>query len=147
LEQRIGNSWSTHLDYSHSDQDGVGSFGPGSEFAQGTRIETISQRLTARFDSPLGSAEWLLGHDHITSDYEYLAPWGDTLARQKLRDWYTQYSQNLGSGADLVLGFRTSEVDDDTTALANSYRERETSTSVGLSSQANDQIRLFLRRE
>lgn len=147
LEQRLGNIWSTHLDYSHGDQDGVGSFGPGSEFAQGTRIETISPRLTARFDSPLGSAEWLLGHDHITSDYEYLAPWGDTLARQKLRDWYTQYSQNLGNGVDLVLGFRTSEVDDDTTALANSYRDRENSTSVGLSWQANDQTRLFLRRE
>ena len=147
LEQSLGDIWSTHLDYSHSDQDGVGSFGPGSEFAQGTRIETISPRLTARFDSPLGSAEWLLGHDHITSDYEYLAPWGDTLARQKLRDWYTQYSQNLGSGVDLVLGFRTSEVDDDTTALANSYRDRENSTSVGLSWQANDQTRLFLRRE
>lgn len=147
LEQRLGNIWSAHMDYSHSDQDGVGSFGPGQEFDQGTRIETISPRLTARFDSPLGSAEWLLGHDHISSDYEYLAPWGDTLASQTLRDWYTQYSQNLGNGVDMVLGFRTSEVDDDTTALANSYRDRENSTSVGLSWQANDQTRLFLRRE
>ena len=147
LEQRLGNIWSAHMDYSHSDQDGVGSFGPGSEFDQGTRIETISPRLTARFDSPLGSAEWLLGHDHISSDYEYLAPWGDTLASQTLRDWYTQYSQNLGNGVDMVLGFRTSEVDDDTTALANSYRDRENSTSVGLSWQTNDQTRLFLRRE
>lgn len=147
LEQRLGNIWSAHMDYSHSDQDGVGSFGPGQEFDQGTRIETISPRLTARFDSPLGSAEWLLGHDHISSDYEYLAPWGDTLASQTLRDWYTQYSQNLGNGVDMVLGFRTSEVDDDTTALANSYRDRENSTSVGLSWQTNDQTRLFLRRE
>ena len=147
LAQSLGDTWSTHIDYSHSDQDGVGSFGPGNEFAQGTRIETISPRLTARFDSPLGSAEWLLGHDHITSDYENLTSWGDTLARQKLRDWYTQYSQNLGNGVDLVLGFRTSKVDDNTTALANNYRDRENSTSVGLSWQANDKIRLFLRRE
>src|SRR5690606_31540771 len=73
LEQRLIEIRSANLDISHSDQDGVGSFGPGSEFTQGTRIETISPRLTARFDSPLGQAEWLLGHDHITSDYEYLA--------------------------------------------------------------------------
>lgn len=147
LEQQLGNIWSAHLDYSHSDQDGVGSFGPGSEFNQGTRIETISPRLTARFDSPLGSAEWLLGHDHITSDYEYLAPWGDTLAKQTLRDWYTQYSQNLGNGVDLVLGFRTSEVDDDNNIQVDAHDDRENSTSIGLSWQANDQTRLFLRRE
>ena len=147
LEQQLGNIWSAHLDYSHSDQDGVGSFGPGSEFNQGTRIETISPRLTARFDSPLGSAEWLLGHDHITSDYEYLAPWGDTLAKQTLRDWYTQYSQNLGNGVDLVLGFRTSEVDDDNSILVDAHDDRENSTSIGLSWQTNDQTRLFLRRE
>lgn len=147
LEQRLGDIWQAHLDYSHSDQDGVGSFGPGSEFDQGTRIETISPRLTARFDSPLGSAEWLLGHDHISSDYEYFTAWGDTLANQTLRDWYTQYSQNLGNGVDLILGFRTSQVDDDTTALADSYEDRENSTSIGLSWQATDETRLFLRRE
>lgn len=147
LEQRLGDIWSSHFDYSHSDQDGVGSFGPGAEFAQGTRIETFSPRLTARLDSPLGSAEWLLGHDHITSDYEFLANWGDTLAKQQLRDWYTQYSQSFGNGVDLVIGFRTSQVDDDTSALAKNYRDRENSTSIGLSWQANDQTRLFLRRE
>lgn len=147
LEQRLGNIWSAHLDYSHSDQDGVGSFGPGSEFTQGTRIETISPRLTARFESPLGQAEWLLGHDHITSDYEYLASWGDTLAQQTLRDWYTQFSQDLGNGLNLVLGYRVSEADDDSTASDRAHRDREGSTSIGLSWQANQQTRLFIKRE
>ena len=147
LEQRLSEVWSAHLDYSHSDQDGVGSFGPGSEFTQGTRIETISPRLTARFDSPLGQAEWLLGHDHITSDYEYLASWGDTLAQQTLRDWYTQFSQDLGNGLNLVIGYRASEADDESTASSRAHRDREGSSSIGLSWQANEQTRVFIRRE
>ncbi|WP_312842266.1 TonB-dependent receptor [Stutzerimonas nitrititolerans] len=147
LEQRLSEVWSAHLDYSHSDQDGVGSFGPGSEFTQGTRIETISPRLTARFDSPLGQAEWLLGHDHITSDYEYLASWGDTLAQQTLRDWYTQFSQYLGNGLNLVIGYRASEADDESTASSRAHRDREGSSSIGLSWQANEQTRVFIRRE
>ena len=147
LEQRLSDVWSAHLDYSHSDQDGVGSFGPGSEFSQGTRIETISPRLTAQFDSPLGQAEWLLGHDHITSDYEYLASWGDTLAQQTLRDWYTQFSQDLGNGLNLVIGYRASEVDDDSTAANRAHRDREGSSSIGLSWQANEQTRVFIKRE
>ncbi|WP_312930498.1 TonB-dependent receptor [Stutzerimonas nitrititolerans] len=147
LEQRLSEVWSAHLDYSHSDQDGVGSFGPGAEFTQGTRIETISPRLTARFDSPLGRAEWLLGHDHITSDYEYLASWGDTLAQQTLRDWYTQFSQDLGNGLNLVIGYRASEADDESTASSRAHRDREGSSSIGLSWQANEQTRVFIRRE
>lgn len=147
LEQRLNEIWSAHLDYSHSDQDGIGSFGPGSEFTQGTRIETISPRLTARFDSPLGQAEWLLGHDHITSDYEYLASWGDTLAQQTLRDWYTQFSQDLGNGLNLVIGYRSSEADDESTAASRAHRDREGSSSIGLSWQANQQTRVFIRRE
>ncbi|WP_312244834.1 TonB-dependent receptor [Stutzerimonas nitrititolerans] len=147
LEQRLNDIWSAHLDYSHSDQDGVGSFSPGSEFTQGTRIETISPRLTARFDSPLGQAEWLLGHDHITSDYEYLAAWGDTLAQQTLRDWYTQFSQDLGNGLNLVIGYRASEADDESTASSRAHRDREGSSSIGLSWQANEQTRVFIRRE
>ncbi len=147
LEQRLSEVWSAHLDYSHSDQDGVGSFGPGSEFTQGTRIETISPRLTARFDWPLGQAEWLLGHDHITSDYEYLASWGDTLAQQTLRDWYTQFSQDLGNGLNLVIGYRASEADDESTASSRAHRDREGSGSIGLSWQANEQTRVFIRRE
>ncbi|MFV0454988.1 MAG: TonB-dependent receptor [Pseudomonas sp.] len=147
LEQRLNEVWSAHLDYSHSDQDGVGSFGPGAEFTQGTRIETISPRLTARFDSPLGQAEWLLGHDHITSDYENQASWGDTLAQQTLRDWYTQFSQDLGNGLNLVIGYRASEADDESTASSRAHRDREGSSSIGLSWQANEQTRVFIRRE
>ena len=147
LEQRLGNIWSAHLDYSHSDQDGVGNFGFGPDFAQGTRIETISPRLTARFDSPLGQAEWLLGHDHITSDYELVSSGDSTLAQQTLRDWYTQFSQELGNGLNLVLGYRVSEADDDSTASNRAHRDKESSTSIGLSWQANQQTRLFIKRE
>jgi len=147
LEQRLSEIWSAHIDYSHSDQDGVGSFGfgPGSKFTQGTRIETISPRLTAQFDSPLGQAEWLLGHDHITSDYQSSATNVD--ARQTLRDWYTQFSQDLGNGLNLVVGYRASEVDDDSTASNRAHRDREGSSSVGLSWQANQKTRLFIKRE
>jgi len=145
LEQRLSEVWSAHLDYSHSDQDGVGSFGPGSEFTQGTRIETISPRLTARFDSPLGQAEWLLGHDHITSDYQSSAT--DIDAKQTLRDWYTQFSQDLGNGLNLVVGYRASEVDDDSTSASRTHRDREGSSSIGLSWQANEQTHVFIRRE
>ena len=147
LEQQLSDIWSTNLDYSDSDQDGVGSFGPGSEFAQGTRIETFSPRLTARFDSPLGYAEWLLGHDHITSDYEYKASWGNTIAQQTQRDWYTQLSQNLGNDLTLTLGYRNSEADDNSKSEQRKHRDNEDSASIGLSWQANQQTRLFIKRE
>tara|TARA_R110000868_G_scaffold39196_5_gene136645 strand:- start:10752 stop:12671 length:1920 start_codon:yes stop_codon:yes gene_type:complete len=147
LEQQLSDIWSTNLDYSDSDQDGVGSFGPGSEFVQGTRIETFSPRLTARFESPLGYAEWLLGHDHITSNYEYKASWGNTVAQQTQRDWYTQLSQNLGHDLTLTLGYRNSEADDNNKSKQLKHRDSEDSTSIGLSWQANQQTRLFIKRE
>lgn len=147
MEQRLDDVWSANLDYSHSDQDGVGSWGPGSDFTQGTRIESISPRLTARFDSPLGAAEWLLGHDHIASDYQYRGAFSTTLARQTLRDWYTQYSQHLGHGLDLTLGYRASEVDDRNRGAGLNHRDREGSSSIGLSWQADAQTRLFIKRE
>ena len=146
-EQRLSEIWSANLDYSHSDQDGVGSWGPGSDFTQGTRIESISPRLTARFDSPLGGAEWLLGHDHIASDYQYRGAFSTTLASQTLRDWYTQYSQSLGNGLSLALGYRASEADDNSHGANLKHRDREGSGSIGLNWQANEQTRLFIKRE
>jgi iron complex outermembrane receptor protein len=147
LEQQLNNIWSTNLDYSHSDQDGVGSFGPGQEFVQGTRIETFSPRLTARFESPLGYAEWLLGHDHITSNYESKTSWGNTVAQQTQRDWYTQLSQNLGHDLTLTLGYRNSEADDNNKSKQLKHRDSEDSTSIGLTWQANQQTRVFIKRE
>ncbi len=147
LEQRLNDVWSGHFDYSHSDQDGVGSWGPGSDFDQGTRIETFSPRISARFDNTLGRAEWLLGHDHITSDYELVSAWDATLFRQTLRDWYSQYSQNLGSDLTLTLGYRASEAEDRNKAAGKTHTDREESSSIGLSWQANQQTRLFIKRE
>lgn len=147
FEQQLNEIWTTNLDYSHSDQDGVGSFGPGYEFNQGTRIETFSPRLTARFDSPLGYAEWLLGHDHISSDYQYKASWGNTLTQQTQRDWYTQFSQNLDHDVTLTLGYRSSEADDNNKGEQLKHRDREGSSSIGLSWQANRQTRVFIKRE
>lgn len=147
IEQQLNEIWTTNLDYSHSDQDGVGSFGPGYEFNQGTRIETFSPRLTARFDSPLGYAEWLLGHDHISSDYQYKASWGNTLTQQTQRDWYTQFSQNLDHDVTLTLGYRSSEADDNNKGERLKHRDREGSSSIGLSWQANRQTRVFIKRE
>ncbi|TBV04332.1 TonB-dependent receptor [Stutzerimonas kirkiae] len=147
LEQRLNDTWSLNFDYSDSDQDGVGSWGPGSEFSQDTRIETFSPRLTGRFDNRLGRAEWLLGHDHITSDYENRAAWSDTLSRQTLRDWYTQFSQTFHDDLTLTLGYRASEVDDDNHGLDLEHRDREGSTSIGLSWQIERNLRAFIKRE
>ncbi|MEA1607725.1 TonB-dependent receptor family protein [Pseudomonas spirodelae] len=146
LEQQLDNVWTTHFDYSQSDQDGIGSFNYGSfvsPFIQGTRIETFSPRITARFDNSLGNAEWLLGHDHISSDYEYNA----TAFQQTLRDWYTQFSQSLGNDVTLTLGYRNSEADDNNKSEQLKHRDNEDSTSIGLSWQANQQTRVFIKRE
>lgn len=147
LEQRLNDTWAANFDYSHSDQDGVGSFGPGADFTQGTRIETFSPRISARFDNGLGHAEWLLGHDHITSDYERIAPWGATLFRQTLRDWYSQYSQALAHDLTLTLGYRASEAEDRNKGAGKTHTDREGSTSIGLSWQVNQQTRVFIKRE
>jgi iron complex outermembrane receptor protein len=146
LEQQLNNIWSTNFDYSHSDQDGVGEFNFGSfvsPFTQGTRIETFSPRITARFDNSLGRAEWLFGHDHISSDYEY----NTTKFQQTQRDWYTQLSQNLGQDLTLTLGYRSSEADDNNKSQQLKHRDREDSNSIGLSWQVNQQTRVFIKRE
>ncbi len=145
IEQRLDEIWTTNFDYSHSDQDSVGQL--WSPFEQGTRIESFSPRLTARWDSDLGRSEWLLGHDHITSDYEYAGVWSDTRFRQTLRDWYTQFSQPLGHDLTLTLGYRASEAEDRNHSAGKNHTDREGSSSVGLSWQANAQTRLFLKRE
>ncbi|HZX17180.1 MAG TPA: TonB-dependent receptor [Pseudomonas sp.] len=143
VEQRLNQVWSGNFDYSQSDQDAVGSFF-GSDFDQDTRSATLSPRITARFDNNLGRAEWLLGHDHITSDYQ--ATWG-TDFHQTLRDWYSQYSQNLGSDLTLTLGYRASEAEDRNKSAGKTHTDREDSSSIGLSWQANQQTRLFIKRE
>ncbi len=147
LTQQLGKVWTASVDYSDSDQDGKGSHGPGTEFDQGTRIKSFSPRLTAQFDSALGQAEWLLGYDQITSDYEYLTVWGDTRIEQKLRDWYTQFNQQLNHNLNLALGVRSSKIQDDDSGASRTHDDRKNSTSVGLNWQANQQIRVFIKRE
>ena len=141
VEQRLDEIWTANFDYSHSDQDGVGSFFGGG-FSQGTRIESFSPRLTARWDTARGHSEWLLGHDHITSDYQ--ASWGSDF-RQTLRDWYTQFSQPLGHDLTLSLGYRASEAEDRDHSAGSNHTDREGSSSVGLSWQADAQTRVFLK--
>lgn len=150
LEQQLNSIFSTNFDYSHSDQDGVGVFNFGSfvsPFTQGTRIETFSPRITARFDNSLGHAEWLFGHDHISSDYEYQSSALNNLAKQTQRDWYTQLSQNLAQDLTLTVGYRNSESEDTIKSKNLEQRTREGSSSVGLSWQANQQTRVFIKRE
>jgi iron complex outermembrane receptor protein len=103
--------------------------------------------LTAHWDTTLGRSEWLIGHDHITSDYERVSGFGAILFRQTQRDWYSQLNQPLGLGLQATLGYRTSEAEDRNHSTGLSHTDREDSTSLGLSWQANDQTRLFIKRE
>lgn len=144
IEQRLNDTWTANLDYSHSDQDGAGSFSAPSRFTQDTRSESLSPRLSARYDSVLGAGEWLLGHDHIQSDTQ--ASWG-TDFQQTQRDWYSQLSQGLGEDVTLTLGYRSSQADDNNQAISQQHKDREDSTSLGLSWQASEETRLFIKRE
>ena len=145
LQQALSDIWTGNMDYSHSDQDGTGSF--YGKFTQGTRVETFSPRITARWDNTRGHSEWLIGHDHITSDYEYLSAFSSTVSRQTQRDWYSQFSQGLGQDLSLTLGYRASEAEDRSRGTASHHTDREGSTSLGLSWQATGQTRLFIKRE
>ncbi|WAC45454.1 TonB-dependent receptor [Pseudomonas sp. SL4(2022)] len=144
LEQQLDDTWTSNLDYSHSDQDSVGSFAAPSRFTQDTRTESISPRLSARYGNSLGAGEWLLGHDHISSDAQ--SSWG-TDFQQTQRDWYSQLSQGLGRGVTVTAGYRSSEADDHNKASRKQHKDREDSTSIGLNWQANQETRLFLKRE
>lgn len=153
LEQSLSDTWTANFDYSHSDQDGVGElryddFAGGvflSPFTQDLRTESFSPRLTGRWYTGLGQTEWLLGHDHITSDYQSSAT--NVEARQTQRDWYSQISQALGHGLNLSLGYRASEVEDREAIASKHQTDREDSTSIGLSWQANDNLKAFIKRE
>ena len=145
LQQALDDIWTANLDYSHSDEDGTGDF--YGTFDQGTRIETFSPRLTARWDTSLGHSEWLFGHDHITSDYEYRSAFSSTLSRQTQRDWYSQFSQGLGNDLTLTLGYRASEAEDRNHSTGSQHTDREGSSSLGLSWQVTEQTRLFIKRE
>jgi iron complex outermembrane receptor protein len=148
-EQGFGSNWNGNFDYSFRDSDGVGLIS-GSPFQDGTRVETFSPRLTTHWDSTLGRGEWLIGHDHITSDYQALYarfPGFSSVARQTQRDWYTQLSQPLAEDVNLTLGYRASEAEDRNKLSDQQHTDREGSTSVALQWQANQQNRLFIKRE
>lgn len=153
LEQRLSDTWTTSFDYSHSDQDGVGEFRYDdfaggvflSPFTQDLRTESFSPRLTGRWHTALGQTEWLLGHDHIASDYQSSATNVD--ARQTQSDWYSQLSQTLGHGLSLSLGYRASEAEDREAVAGKSQTDREGSTSIGLSWQASSNLKAFIKRE
>ncbi len=96
LQQSLNDWLTADLDYSHRDTDGQGTYNSAwgdSPFTQGTRVETFSPRLSGHFDTGLGRSDWLFGHDHTQSDYEYRSSLGATLFRQTLRDWYGQLPQ------------------------------------------------------
>ncbi|TWC36260.1 iron complex outermembrane receptor protein [Pseudomonas sp. SJZ079] len=143
--QTLAENWAADFDYSYRDSDAKG-FLSGA-FTQGTRVETFSPRLTAHWDSALGRSEWLLGHDHISSDYELASAFGTTRFRQTMRDWYSQLSQPLSQDLTLTLGYRASEVEDRNQGLGLRHTDHEDSSSLGLSWQASTQTRLFLKRE
>jgi len=146
FQQNLGTHWTADFDYSYRDSDGIGALF-ASPFIQGTRVESLSPRLTGHWNSDFGRGEWLLGHDHISSDYELSSVFGDTRSRQTLRDWYSQLSQPLYRDLTLTLGYRTSEAEDRDNAVARAHTDREDSSSIGLNWQAARQVRLFLKRE
>ncbi|MDA7088147.1 TonB-dependent receptor [Pseudomonas sp. SA3-5] len=149
VEQNLGSNWTGDFDYSFRDADGVGLIS-GSPFTDGTRVESFSPRLTAHWDSELGRSEWLIGHDHIASDYQAsyaYYPGFSSDASQTLRDWYSQLSQPLGQNFGLTLGYRASEAEDRNKLSGQRHTDREGSTSIALQWQANQQTRLFIKRE
>ena len=141
LEQKITDILSFNFDYSNADQDGI-FYSYGSKNQQSVRTDSFNPRLTARFDSGLGLAEVLMGYDQIESDYR---AWG-SMYDQVRRDWYTSVSQGLGEQVTLNLGYRTSQVKEDFKS-SSKHRDREESTSIGLSWQVNEQVRTFVKRE
>ena len=146
-EQALGDDWTGNLDYSVRDGDGQGSL-MGSPFIDGTRVETISPRLTTEWDNPLGRSEWLFGFDHLKADYQAdyaLYSFLNSDAEQTQRDWYTQLNQPLNDSLTLSLGYRISEVDD--RHNGRKHDDDRDSTSVALSWQFNDQTQLFVKRE
>ena len=145
IQQSLSEHWTANFDYSYRDSDSVAYL--SQPLTQDTRVETLSPRLTAHWDTPLGRSEWLVGHDHITSDYERVSGFGAILFRQTQRDWYSQLSQPLGHGLNLTLGYRTSEAEDRNHSTGLRHTDREDSTSLGLSWQANERARLFIKRE
>ncbi|MDP3845205.1 MAG: TonB-dependent receptor [Pseudomonas sp.] len=149
VQQNLNGNWVGDFDYSLRDTDGVG-FISGSPLRDGTRVESLSPRVTAHWENALGRSEWLLGHDHISSDYQasyasFASLNSDALQTQ--RDWYSQFSQPLGQGLSLSLGYRSSEAEDRNKLNSQQHTDREGSSSIGLSWQANRQTQLFIKRE
>lgn len=150
LQQDLNDWLSADLDYSHRDTDGQGSYNSAwgdSPFTQGTRVETFSPRLSGHFDSSLGRSDWLLGHDHTQSDYEYRSSSASTLSRQTLRDWYGQLTQPLSGSVSLTAGYRASEAEDRNKSADKIHTDREGSSSLGLNWQIASKLRAFLKRE
>lgn len=141
LEQKINDTFNFNFDYSNSDQDGV-FYSWGSKNKQTVRADSFNPRLTARFDTALGLSEVLLGYDQIESDYR---AWGSKYDQVR-RDWYSSISQGLGEDVTVNLGYRASQVKEDFKS-SSKHRDREESTSIGLSWQINEQIRTFVKRE
>ncbi|MCJ8170187.1 TonB-dependent receptor family protein [Atopomonas sediminilitoris] len=150
VQQKLSDAIFANFDYSHRDSDGKGAYNSAfgtSPFNQGTRVETFSPRLSGQIDTPLGASEWLLGHDHVTSDYEYYSSFGDTKFRQTQRDWYGQWIQPLSQSVSLTAGYRSSEAEDRNHSQNNRHTDSQDSTSLGLNWAISQQLRAFIKRE
>ena len=140
---QLNETWGLNFDYSSSDQNGKGDW----FYNQGTRINSFNPRINGQFNNALGAASWLLGYDHITSDYELLFNGGGTKIRQSQRDWYTLFNQNLTPDLTLSLGYRSSQVKDTDRVDQEKHHKREGSSSVGLDWQISGNTRAFVKRE
>lgn len=149
---RIGSAialnpqWTLHLEYSYRDTDGKGDLF-AAPFAESVTIKGFTPRITGDFDTPFGKSLLTLGYDQYASSYTYDSSYFPKDAEQTLKDEYAQLVVPVYTKLTATVGARVSHSYQDNHLTDSSKSDREIASSVGLSYQATDALRVFARKD
>lgn len=143
-ELALGEQWRLLAEMTDRDTDGVGALW-ATPFRQGTHLRSYNPRLVGELPTANGISHLTLGYERQDSDYQR----GPGMRRDYAQDMEALYGQVIYPVApdwSLTLGAREAEVRDRNLRQDERQKEAETVTDAGISWQATENGRVFLRR-
>lgn len=151
LHQQLGHYWSfegelTHRDNDREFQTGFRTF-PGSLATQERTVKGFNPRFIGVYPMANGEARVTAGADLERTDYALQTSFGPTLLDQSVDAVYAQVTLPANDRITVTAGFRHASVDNDIESFAgvDQLDDSESVGALGVSLQANDSLRLFVR--
>ncbi|MCU7943996.1 MAG: TonB-dependent receptor [Candidatus Thiodiazotropha sp. (ex Cardiolucina cf. quadrata)] len=151
LQQQLGPYWSfegelTHRDNDREFQTGFRTF-PGSLSTQDRTVKGFNPRFIGVYPMANGEARVTAGADLERTDYALRTSFGPTLLDQSVDAAYAQFTLPATDRIRVTGGFRHTSVDNAIESFAgiDQLDDSESVGALGISLQANDSLRLFVR--